>query len=112
MAKETKKQIVAQTRNDVAREYKHRIESLQNKNSHIINLWKDEEKKRIEYQNKAEKLEEELNQYKDWVERLQSYIDMNEEDRANAIARDKANFIVNQKLNNLLNIYSSIFNFY
>lgn len=112
MAKETKKQIVAQTRNNVAKEYSRRIELLQERVSHLGNLLKEEQKKRIEYQDKAERLEEEINQYKDWNERLQSYMDMSEEDRKQALAADIARYNANKSLDSLLSRYSKFFNLF
>lgn len=68
-------------RNEVCRNYTHRIESLQNRIDALFNLAKVAKRERDEAREKLRKAECELDQYKDWVERLCDYCNMTEADR-------------------------------
>lgn len=112
MAKETRKQIVEQTRNEVARLYKSRITELEERLKRANDgQWQfmrayNEEKQR------ADELQEKVNQYEDWIRRLQEYMDMPEDAREKALEQERAKFAVNSKLDSMLGVYSRIFNLF
>lgn len=89
--KQTKKEIEATLRNKLAKQYTTKIDYL---NERIEKLGKElyeEKQKRIEAQAKANELEDKVSQYEDWNRRLQEFMDMNDDDRKNALAEMKAN---------------------
>lgn len=107
MGKETRKQIVEQTRNEVAKLYKARIAEFEerlkraNECSYQFMRAYNEEKER------ADELQEKLSQYEDWIERLQSFMDLPSDEREKAFAEIKAKRKINEKLDGLISNYSS-----
>ena len=79
--KETRKQIVEQTRNDVARQYNAQISRLQERIDDLAEDYNTERRKRIECQEKVDELQEKVNQYEDWIRRLQEFMDMPDNQR-------------------------------
>lgn len=109
MAKENRKQIVEQTRNEVARQYKAQIASLQE------SLLKADGKKN-EYARKVAKqcdeilaLQEKVSQYEDWIRRLQEFMDMEPDAREKAFAEMKLRTEIDKKLNGIMGVYGSLF---
>lgn len=112
MAKETRKQIVEQTRNEVARQYNKKISDLEERLDRYVSAHGNEARLRQTYQNKMEELQEKVNQYEDWIRRLQEYMDMPEDVREKALEQERAKFAVNSKLDSMLGVYSKIFNLF
>lgn len=65
-----------------------------------------------EQQIKINELEEKVNQYEDWIRRLQEYMDMEPDAREKALEQERAKFAVNSKLDSMLGVYSKIFNLF
>ena len=81
MTKLTKKEIENQLRGKVAKQYTEKVAKLEDEINRL-------HKVNVEYRNRAYKAEQEklemqdkLNQYEDWNNRLQEFMDMSEEDR-------------------------------
>lgn len=87
--KQTKKEIEATLRNKLAKQYTTKIDYLNERIEKLGKELSEERKKRIEAQNKTSELEEKVIQYEDWIHRLQEFMDMNEDDRKNALAEMK-----------------------
>ena len=87
--KQTKKQIEADLRNKICKQYT------------VAKELYEERKKRIEAQTKMEELEEKVRQYEDWNRRLQEFMDMNDEDRKAAVAEMK----FHEELGGMLDMY-------
>jgi cell shape-determining protein MreC len=87
--KQTKKQIEADLRNKICKQYTSHIDNLQKRIYELSDKLHNEIKKNIEVQTKMEELEEKVRQYEDWNRRLQEFMDMNEEDRKAALAEAK-----------------------
>lgn len=88
--KESRKQIAAQVRNEVAKRYKEDIEHWKQIARERWDKYVAEEKKRREIEAKVEALEEQNRQYKDWIERLQEFCNMPDGEREKAIEAFKA----------------------
>ena len=86
---ETKKQIKAQLRNQIAKEYKDQLLSASQECRKARMELFAEQRLRVQAEEKAAALQEELDMYKDWVRRLQEFMDMDPETRENEIKKYK-----------------------
>ena len=105
--KQTKKEIEADLRNKICKQYTGTIDNLQERLDRVAKELYEESKKRIEAQTKMEELEEKVRQYEDWNNRLQEYMDMDEKDRKNYLAELE----VSAQMNNIFNVYSRFLGF-
>lgn len=121
---ENKKQIKAQLRNQISKEYKDRIynaeqECYRTEQKYLATRERMfvEQTLRIEAEEKVASLQEELDKYKDWVRRLQEFMDMDPETRENEIKKYKEQIeledmfehaIANSNLFKLLNQFMEI----
>lgn len=85
--KETKKQIVEQTRNELARKYKGQIDALKKEFQSKQELYRYIGKRCDELERENEELKEKVVQYEDWIRRLQEFMDMPEDSRNIAIKK-------------------------
>ena len=99
MAKETKKQIKAQLINEVSAQYKHDVERWKNNYNEMFEIAKKAEEERDEAKKKLHEIEDKLSQYEDWIERLQEFCNLSDEDREKAITKMKADFESESKYN-------------
>lgn len=99
--KQTKKQIEADLRNKICKQYTGTIDNLQERLDSVAKELHEERKKRIEAQTKMEELEEKVRQYEDWNRRLQEFMDMSDEDRKAAVAEMK----FHEELGGMLDMY-------
>ena len=88
--KDTKKAIKAQLINEVAAQYNHRAELWKGEYEKMRKACEKAENERKDALERALKAENELAQYKDWVERLQDFCNLSDEDREKAIAKMRA----------------------
>lgn len=109
--KETRKEIVEQTRNAVARQYKAQIEELHNRIKRICEERRVESEKYNKLYAENEELKNKVAEYEDWNNRLLEFMDMPEEKRKEAYLTYKANLEVNEKLQSTLNYFSKFFLF-
>ena len=93
----TRKQIVEQTRNEVVKQYTAKLQILMERINKLTKDYDIEKQKRIE-------LQEKVNQYEDWIQRLQEFIGIPENQREEYIAHMKAQEDANK-------ITSKIFNY-
>lgn len=112
MAKESRKQIVEQTRNEVAKQYKAKIDNLQERLNTANEKSSDYWKRYVKERNRADELQEKVNQYEDWIRRLQEFMDMPEDARKEVLEQERAKYEVNKRLDNMIGMYSRIFNFF
>lgn len=110
--KQNKKQIVANVRNEVAKNYNKRIEELRTENKKYWNELQSAWRETSELKHKVEELEEKLREKDDWIERLQEFCNLSDEDRKKAIEKYKTDLENDKKFNNWLdrlNYMSSLF---
>ena len=86
---ETKKQIKAHLRNQISKEYKDRLDRAEQECSEAREKFFAEYNLKVQAEEKVAALQEELDMYKDWVRRLQEFMDMDPETRENAIKKYK-----------------------
>lgn len=103
MCKESKAQIKAQLRNAMAKEYKTKMLNLEENARHYRTLYYEEVKKRQEAQYKLADVQEELDVYKDWVRRMQEFMDMDPVTREQAIAEYKTNREIDETMKFITN---------
>ena len=92
----TRKQIVEQTRNEVVKQYTAKLQILMER---INKLTKDDD---IEKQKRVE-LQEKVNQYEDWIQRLQEFIGIPESQKEEYIAHMKAQEDANKIITKIFN---------
>lgn len=85
MAKQTKKEIEETLRNKIAKQYTSKMENYQERIDRLAKELYDERSKRMEYQSQVEELKEKVEQYEDWIHRLQEFCDLPEGEREKAI---------------------------
>lgn len=85
----TRKQIVEQTRNEVVKQYTAKLQILMERINKLTKDYDIEKQKRIEYQKRIDELQEKVNQYEDWIQRLQEFMEMPESQREEYIAHMK-----------------------
>lgn len=102
--KESKKQIEAALRNKMAAQYKTKTERLEQEIARL-------EKRNAELTTRAHKAEQEklemrdrLQQYEDWNNRLQEFMDMNEEDRVQYVETLRAQKELDDAVNSLYSV--------
>ena len=108
---ETKKQIKAQLRNQISKEYKGRLDSAKQECMTVRVKFIAEQKLRVQAEDKVASLQEELDMYKDWVRRLPEFMDMDPETRENEIKKykeqrvldDAFEFVANSQLFKMYN---------
>ena len=100
----TRKQIVEQTRNEVVKQYTAKLQILMERINKLTKDYDIEKQKRIECQEIINELQEKVNQYEDWIQRLQEFIGIPESQREEYIAHMKEQENANK-------ITSKIFNY-
>lgn len=111
----TRKQIVEQTRNEVVKQYTAKLQILMEKINKLTKDYDIEKQKRIEYQERIDELQEKVNQYEDWIQRLQEFMGIPENQREEYIVhmqeKENANKIMS-KLYDMMLKMPEIFNLY
>ena len=92
----TRKQIVEQTRNEVVKQYTAKLQILMERINKLTKDYDIEKQKRIE-------LQEKVNQYEDWIQRLQEFIGIPENQREEYIAHMKAQKDANKIITKIFN---------
>lgn len=100
---ETKKQIKAQLRNQISKEYKDRILRAEQECIAARTKLFAEQHLREQAEEKIVSLQEKLDMYKDWVRRLQEFMDMDPETRENEIKRYKEQKAMNETMEYVAN---------
>ena len=107
----TRKQIVEQTRNEVVKQYTANLQILMERINKLTKDYDIEKQKRIECQERIDELQEKVNQYEDWIQRLQEFIDIPESQKEEYIVHIKEQENVNKIMLNMLK-NAEIFNLY
>ena len=100
----TRKQIVEQTRNEIVKQYTANLQILMERINKLTKDYDIERQKRVECQEIINELQEKVNQYEDWIQRLQEFIGIPENQREEYIAHMKVQKDANK-------ITSKIFNY-
>lgn len=100
---ETKKQIKAQLRNQIAKEYKDRLLSASQECRKARMELCAEQTLRVQAEEKVASLQEELDTYKDWVRRLQEFMDMDPETREAELKKYKEQKVLDDTIEYVAN---------
>lgn len=103
---ETRKQIAEQTRNEVVKQYTANLQILMERINKLAKDYDIEKQKRIECQERIDELQEKVNQYEDWIQRLQEFMDMTESQREEYIAHMKEQENANKIMRQIINLYN------
>lgn len=109
MAKESKKQIKAQAINECAKQFRSRIENLEFRLNAQVQMNLDLHKKNGDLLVENLKLKEQLEKYEDWNRRLQEFMDMDPDSREEVITQYRTSKKLNDRFNNILNMYERMF---
>lgn len=109
MAKKTRRQIVEQTRNEVAKQYKRKIVDLEERLKRANDGQWQFMRAYGEERQRADELQEKVNQYEDWIRRLQEFMDMPEDAREQAYATMQSNKKLAESMSHIMGIYERIF---
>ena len=99
----TRKQIVEQTRNEVVKQYTAKLQILMERINKLTKDYDIEKQKRIECQERIDELQEKVNQYEDWIQRLQEFIGIPENQREEYIAHMKEQENANKTISKIFN---------
>ena len=94
MAKKTRREIEENLRNKLANKHNEYAERQQKKYGELWDRYTEVCKERNKYQQENEELKEKVQQYEDWIDRLQEFVDMPEDMRKAEIKkmRDEQTF--------------------
>ena len=106
----TRKQIVEQTRNEVVKQYTANLQILMERINKLTKDYDIEKQKRIECQERIDELQEKVNQYEDWIQRLQEFMEMPENQREEYIAHMKEQENANKIMLQIINLYNFVNN--
>jgi len=118
MAKESKKQIKAQVINEVQRSYQRKIESYEERIKRLSDMFQNEQERNRELRSKCSKLEEsntelteKVSQYEEWIERMQDFCNLPENERQKAFTTYldgiKSKTEANEAISRLERMYSA-----
>ena len=102
----TRKQIVEQTRNEVVKQYTANLQILMERINKLAKDYDIEKQKRIECQERIDELQEKVNLYEDWIQRLQDFMEMSENQREEYIAHMKEQENANKIMLQIINLYN------
>ena len=110
MAKKTRKEIEETLRNKMANKHNAYAESQRKKYSELWGAYCTMRKERDKYQEENERLKEKVQQYEDWIDRLQEFVDMPEDMRKKEIEKMQADqkiktYIAESPLFKLIELY-------
>ena len=89
MSKDSRKQIIEQTRNSVSKDYHRKIEELKARIRYLSEENESFIRKYYEARHGADSLREKVSQLEDWNRRLMEYMDMDENQRLQELAMQR-----------------------
>lgn len=109
MKQETKKELKARLTNEIAARFKNRITSLEHRCNTLGAMYHNETLKVQQLKQENLELKDKVEQYEDWINRLQEFMDMDPELRENAITQYKVQSQTSEKLNKIVSMYQGLF---
>ena len=103
--KETRKQIVERTRSEVARQYSVKIEEMRGQYERLFNEFEQLSKQVKQLRTENDSLREINSQYEDWINRLQDFCNLPDEEREEAINRYKLQKSIDKKMSVIANMF-------
>ena len=113
MAKKTRKEIEETIRNKMANKHNEYVEHQQKKYSELWDAYCRARKECDKYQEENEQLKEKVQQYEDWINRLQEFVDMPEDMRKKEIEKMRAEqkfktYLADSPLFKMLELYPDL----
>lgn len=113
MAKKTRKEIEETIRNKMANKHNEYVEHQQKKYSELWDAYYRARKECDKYQEENEQLKEKVQQYEDWINRLQEFVDMPEDMRKKEIEKMRAEqkfktYLADSPLFKMLELYPDL----
>lgn len=109
MAKQTKRQIVENTRKKVASQYNRQVRLLKDENEHLRKYIHTLEKELNTSLRLTNQLDEQVESQHDWIERLLEYMDMSPRERDVHIALARADKEHKERMNDMMACYTHLF---
>ena len=81
MKRENRKSIEANLRNKLAAQYKEKSDNLQKRLDYLDKSYREMHQRARKAEIERDELKDKIQQYEDWIQRLQEYMDMNDDDR-------------------------------
>ena len=111
MAKKTRREIEENLRNKLTNKYNEYVERQQKRYGELWDKWTEACRERDKYQQENEELKEKLQQYEDWINRLQEFMDMPEDMRKAEIKKMQddqkfKSYLANSEFFKLLGLYT------
>lgn len=107
MAKKSNTQIRENIRNAVAATFRTKIEHLNETIKTLEDRNKELSSKNGSLKEENLQLKDKIQKMEDWIERMQDYCNMSEEERSNAMKREKINSQLNEEFSRILDFYES-----
>ena len=111
MAKKTRREIEENLRNKLANKHNDYMERQRKKYSELWDAYCRARKECDKYQQENEELKEKVQQYEDWINRLQEFMDMPEDMRKKEIEKMRAEqrfktYLADSPLIKMLGLYT------
>ena len=81
MKHESRKSIEANLRNKLAAQYKEKSDNLQKRLEGVTRDFNEMHQRARKAEIERDELKDKIQQYEDWIQRLQEFMDMNDDDR-------------------------------
>lgn len=104
--KESKKQLKAQLTNEISLRFKKRIDVLETELRCVRSELRECDNQRRKAEHTVLELQDKVEQYEDWIRRLQEFMDMEPDARDKAIADLKVRSEISQKMKGVIDFYS------
>lgn len=105
MSRITPNEIRERTRQEVAKRYTKKIDDLKVQMAKLESIIFNLRESYAILKQENDELKEKARQSEEWIERLQDFCNMSDEERNNIVEQWKAEKIRNEKLNGLFTIY-------
>ena len=112
MSKINANAIREKVRKDVSRLYRDKILDLQDRINSLRNVVSVVQEKYQRALHDNEELKDKVNQYEDWISRLQEFCNMGDEEREQAIARYKAEKKISKVFDGMMGTYMKFFDMF
>lgn len=109
MGRESRKQIKAQVTNEIRNRYFKIIEGKNEEINQLVKRGLKIQQWNQDLLSENIRLKEQLEKYEDWNRRLQEFMDMNPDDREEVINQYRTNKELNDRFNNIIDMYERMF---
>lgn len=105
MKQETKKELKARLTNEIATRFKNKITSLEHRCKTLGAMYHNETLKVQQLKQENLDLKDKVEQYEDWINRLQEFMDMDSKTREETIQGLKLQTATSARLNKIMDMF-------